>query len=171
MDNWINNKKINENTNKISLLMKNIENNSIELGKQLFEAEQKGFNNIYKEYMTKSKSQQLINNYIFCSKYNIVNMKLTLINILSKLDNKVNNKIMIDYIEKSKNMSVLQFKNYIKTNNENKVFNKNILFDEDMVLVWEEIKKKMKNEYKDVKINNQNIMKELLSFYYIINKE
>lgn len=165
--NWVEKKKKEENENKIIEYMKNIEKNSIELSKYLYEETKKGNCDIYKEYMTKQKYEELINNYKFIQKYNVSDIKLTLLRILVKKDKDINitKEKMLDYIEKAKELKVDEFKKYIFKGVNEKITKKTFVLDEEKIELFEEVKEKIKKEYPDVKLTNEVILENLMISY------
>ena len=161
--NWIEKLKKEEDNKKIKELMENIEKNSIELGKILYEDQNN--KSKYLDFMTKNKYNQLIKLYKFSLKYNIKNVKLTIINIILKHEKNIKEIEIKELLKDSINLTNKEIKekiNKLINKKEEIYFSKTFKFDSNMILLYKNIEDKLKNLYPDMKITNQTIMNALL---------
>jgi len=168
---WI--KEIEQNNIKkeIEELTKNIEKNNLILGEKLFFLKKKNSKINYEDFkITKAKAEQLISNYIFAKKYNIIeDIGFTKLSFLSKIKNKTEKEIQ-SLIIQSKNHNISEFKNIIYNKNTQKIITKSFNLDEEDNENYK-LSKKIAENIANTKLNQNQVIKYILMDFINNNNE
>ena len=156
---WVKEKKESKISKEINSLTLNIESNNIILGEKLLEISTDI--NLEKENfgLTKSKIEQLINNYLFYKEYELSkDIGYTKLTMLTKIKDKSKIK---ENIEFAYNSNINELKNNIFNKDNGDIVTKSFVMDSEDSENYEVVKM-IAEKISDSKLNNSQIMKFIM---------